>query len=328
MRRWNPHDAPDDPPKDPEILGWFHALGPPPAGQAPPDLCVKVWARIAQRRARRGVLAWVPTLAHPGWAAALALVLVLSVGLNVWWGVLSFGPRPPGARPVADRSLSDLSAAGRLRTYRFQAEMTRIHDLGAVVAAAPPLQDPTVVMGFTPQAALTDFFRIGTLYAEALATLQGGTVEVASRRLDLLMQALARVQAPHVQTQYLDEVKTMLHRRQHEDEVLARFLALFEPLYEDVYATDGGTESLLLFRAGTWLENMYLAAASGDAAAVKRGGQAVDEVRSTLARLRAPRGVLEAFERLRPLVARQPLTDRDMQAVRILVQDMQTMLST
>jgi len=151
---------------------------------------------------------------------------------------------------------------------------------------------------------------------------------VASQRLDLLVKALARVQAPRVQTQYLSEIKTLLHRRQYEDGVVARFLALFEPLYEDVYATDGMTESLLLFRTGTWLENMYLAAASGDVAAVKRGGQAVDEVSSILARLRAPRGVLEALERLRLLVARPSLTDRDMQAVRTLVQDIQTRLST
>ena len=328
MRPWNRHDVQDDPPKDPEILSWFHALGPPPAGQAPPDLRVKVRARIAQRRARLGVSAWGPALGRPAWAAALALVLILSVGLNVWWGVLSFGPRPPGGRHVADGLLNDLSTAGRLRTYQFQAGMSRLRDLGAVVAAAPPVQEPAAVVGFTPQAARTDFFRIGTLYAEALAALQGGAVEVASQRLDFLMQALARVQAPRVQTQYLGEIKTLLHSRQYEDEVVARFLALFEPLFEDVYATDDVTESILLFRAGTWLENMYLAAASGDAAAVKRGGQAVDEVSSILARLRAPRGVLEALERLRPLVMRQHLTDRDMHAVRTLIQDMQAMLST
>jgi hypothetical protein len=258
---------------------------------------------------------------------ALTLVLVLSVGLNVWWGVLSFGPRPPGTRHVADGSRSNLSAAGHLRTYRFQAEMARLHDVGTVVAAAPPLQEPAAVVGFTPQVVRTAFFRIGTLYAEALAALQGGAVEVASHRLDLLMQAVARVQAPRVQAQYLGEIKTLLHSRRHGDETVARFLALFEPLFEDMYATDGVTESVLLFRAGAWLENMYLAAASADAAAVKRGGQAVDEVSSALTRLHAPHGVLEALERLRPLVGRQSLTDRDLQAVRTLVQDMQAMLS-
>jgi len=153
-----------NPPKDPEIQRWFQALGPPPSGQAPPDLRVKVWARITQRRARHGVLAWVPALAHPAWAAALAIVLVLSIGLNVWWSILGVGH-------MADRGLSEPSPAGRLHTYRFQAEMTRIHNLGAVVAAAPPLQEPSMVVGFTPQAARSDFFRIGTLYAEALAAL-------------------------------------------------------------------------------------------------------------------------------------------------------------
>jgi hypothetical protein len=46
MRPWKPNRGPDDPPKDPEIHRWFQALGPPPVGQAPPDLGAKVRARI------------------------------------------------------------------------------------------------------------------------------------------------------------------------------------------------------------------------------------------------------------------------------------------
>jgi hypothetical protein len=328
MKLWTRHDAQGDPPKDPEILGWFRTLGPPPTGQAPSYLQAKVRARIAQQRARRRMFAWMPSIERPAWATALAAVLVLSIGLNVWWGMQGFGLRSPGARHMADTSLGDPGAAERLRTYRFQAEMPRGQALGPVVAARTPIPEPSAVVGFTPQAARQAFFRMGTLYADALAALQGGAVEIASQRLDLLMQALAGVQASPVLAQYLGAIKTLLQSERHENAVVARFLALFEPLYEDTYARADMAEGILLFRAGAWLENMYLAAASGDTAAVRRGGQAVDEVRSALARLNAPREALEALARVRPLAARQPLTDRELSTIRTLIQDVQTLLNT
>ena len=58
-----------------------------------------------------------------------------------------------------------------------------------------------------------------------------------------------------------------------------------------------------------------------------RGEQAVEEVRRAFAQLHAPPEVLEALERLRPLAARQALTDHEVQAIRTLVQDIQGMLS-
>ena len=148
MRRWKHRDVQDDPPKDPELVHWFQTLGPPPIGQAPPNLRVKVRARIEQQRARRGVFAWMPSVGSPAWAVALAMVLVVSVGLNVWWGVTGFGPRPSGNRQVADTSVGDLGPAGRLRTYRFQVGMARAPELGTFVAAHPALREPTAVVGF------------------------------------------------------------------------------------------------------------------------------------------------------------------------------------
>lgn len=327
MRPWRPNHAPADPPKDPEIHRWFQTLGPPPMGQAPPDLRAKVRARIAQQQARRGVLAWVPRVAPPAWAAALAMGLVLSVGLNAWWGIRGFWLRPSGDHQVADTLPGDLGPAGRLRTYRFQVGMQRATELGTFVAAHSTLREPTAVVGFMPQGARIVYFRMGTLYAEALAALQGGAMEAAAQRLDLLMQALASVQAPRGLAQYLHEMQTLLQSRRYEEAVVARFLALFEPLYEDAYASTNTAEGLLLFRAGTWVENLYLAAAAGDRVAAQQAGQAVEKFRSALTQLQAPREVLEALERLRPLVTRQALTDREISAVRALAQEIQGMLS-
>ena len=327
MRRWKQHDVHDDPPKDPELVHWFQTLGPPPMGQAPSNLRVKVRARIEQQRARRGVFAWMPSVGSPVWAVALAMVFVVSVGLNVWWGVTGFGPRSSGTRQAADTSVGDLGPAGRLRTYRFQVGMARAPEFGTFVAAHPALQEPTAVVGFTPQAARTAYFRMGTRYAEALAALHGGAPEVAAPRLDLLMQALASVQAPHALPQYLHELHTLLQSRRYEAAVMARFLALFEPLYEDAYARTDTEEGLLLFRAGAWVENLSLAAAAGDRAAVRQAGAVVEAFRTAFIQLHAPQEALEALARLRPLVARQALSDQEMSAIRALVQDIQSRLS-
>jgi anti-sigma factor RsiW len=303
------------------------ASGEPTVAQAPRHWRAKVWSWIERQRARWRGFAWVPQLASPTWATALAMALVLSVSLNVWWGVRSFEQRPSDSHQAADTGLGDPSADGRLRTYRFQVGMARAPELAALVAAHSPQWEPTAIIGFTPQAARTAFFRMGTLYAEALAALNGDAVEAASQRLDVLVQALASVQAPRPLSEYLREQQSLLQSRRYDSAVAARFLALFEPLYEDAYGRAETAERVTLFRAGTWVENMYLAAAAGDAAAVRRGGQAVDDVRRALAQLQAPREALAVLEQLQPLVARQTLTERDLSTIRTLVQNLQAMLS-
>jgi hypothetical protein len=205
--------------------------------------------------------------------------------------------------------------------------MQHVKEIGTVVAAHPPVPERPAAVGFTPQAARTTFFRMGTLYAEALAALHGGAVEAAASRLDVLLQALASVQAPRPLSQYLREMQTLIQRQQYEDKELATFLALFEPLYEEEYTRQNMAEALLLFRVGTWVENMFLAAAVGDPAAVQRGGQAAAEVRHALAQVHAPPAVLDALERLHRLVVHPTLTEQDLRAIRTLVQDIQGMLS-
>jgi hypothetical protein len=327
MRPRKPNHSQDDLPRDPEILHWFRALGSPPRRQAPPDLRTKVLARITHQRARRGVWSWVPRMESRMWTAALAVALLLSVGLNLWWGIHALRGWLPGGPQVAETRRDDLDAAGQLSTYRFQVSMQRPTALGAVVAASPIGKAPSAVVGFTPHVARTTFFRMGTLYAETLAALSGETVDAAEPRLDLLIQIVTSVQAPRPLAQYLREVRTLLQRQQYTEEELATFLALFEPLYKEVYAQNHRGEALRLFQVGTWVENMALAAAVGDAAAVYQGGQAVKSVRRALAQLDAPPEVLEALKRLHALVARPSLTDRDLTAIHTLVQDVQKRLS-
>jgi hypothetical protein len=99
---------------------------------------------------------------------------------------------------------------------------------------------------------------------------------------------------------------------------MAPFVALFEPLYAQLYATDPSAAAWVLFQAGAWLENLSLAAAAGDQEAVRQA-QVVRSLHDALRPLNASDTVLDALEQLHGLVARQPVTAEDLRAIQTLV---------
>jgi hypothetical protein len=286
----HPDHSQPEPPKDPEIQGWFQALGPPPVAQVSPALHAQVRARIAQQQVPWRLGVWLPRL-------VLAGVLALSLGLNLWWGHQVLGPQGAEVRS-SSTSGQERAAAAPLRTYRFQREIAHPHGVGAFVEAHPAWQAPPALATFTPYAARTLFVRLGVLYAEACATLASGDVAATRPRLDLLGQLLESVQAPPTLSRYLDQLRTALQHPQAPPE--DRALALFEPLY----------------------------AAAGDPAALQRGGGAVEEVRNLFTALGVPPQVLTALERLQRLVRQPTLTAGDMHVIRTLAQEIQEQVST
>jgi hypothetical protein len=321
-----PNRRQDDPPPDPDIRRWFHALGPPPVGKAPPDLRAKVLARIEQQRARHVRWAWLPEWS-PAWATACAVLLGVSLGVNVWWSMRPSGARLPSTRQSAERTPDAHSVPGGLQIYRFQAGMQHTAEVGRLIAARPVPQEPTTVVGFTPQVERTAFVRMGVLYAEILGALRAGAVEDAEQRLKLLVQMATRSQVPRALPQYLRLVQTALQSRPTEADILVRFLALFEPLYADAYATPAPVAAeVILFQAGAWLESMALAAASGDGAAVRHGGASIGVLRQALTQFHMPPEVLEGLQRLHERTAHPVVTEQDFQAVHTLVQQIQAVL--
>jgi hypothetical protein len=167
---------------------------------------------------------------------------------------------------------------------------------------------------------------MGILYADTLAALQSGAVEAAQHRLDVLTQVVTSLQAPPVLTHYLREMQSVLQRQSPAAATMAQFVALFEPLYAAVYATDPTAAPWVLFRAGAWLENLALAAAMGDQTAVRQA-QEVQAVQEALRPLQVPEAVRNALEQLRVLMAHQPMTPQDLHAIQTLVTTMQQQLS-
>ena len=119
----------------------------------------------------------------------------------------------------------------------------------------------------------------------------------------------------------------MLQRQLPSPLTAAQFVALFEPHYTTVYATDPSTAAWVFFRAGTWLENLSLAAAVGDQTAVRQA-QAVSAVQEALHMLAVPESVLDALTQLRTFMERQPMMAEDLRTIQTLVDTIAQQLST
>src|SRR5439155_8996001 len=217
------------------------------------------------------------------------------------------------------------SATSPLSIYQFQAQLPHATALGSLVAARPVPQSPRPMVGFTPHATRSTFVRIGILYADTLAALQSGTVEAAEDRLRPLTQAVTSLQAPPALAQYLREMQIVL-QRQPPDHTTVQFVALFEPLYAQGYATDPSAAACALFQAGAWMENLSLAAALGDQGALPQA-PVVQSLHEALRPLNVPDAVLKALERVRVLMAHQPITTEDLQTIQTLVDAIKYQLS-
>jgi hypothetical protein len=305
------------------LVRGLHQLSVDPQAEVPADFHATVMAKAQALPLPRP--RWWPRMAArlTVWAPAFAVGLVLSLGIHVWQGIRTSGPRLPGPHQAAEQPLGWLGETGPIPTYQFQVQLQHTDALGALIASRPVPQVPRSMVGFTAHAARPTYVRMGILFADTLAALQSGAVEVAQHRLDVLIQVVASLQAPPVLTHYLQEMQRVLQRPPPAAATASPFVALFEPLYAAVYATDPTAPSWVLFRAGAWLENLALAATVGDQTAVRRA-QAMYE---TLRPLHVSDAVLRSLEQLRVLTAHQPMTPQDLHAIQTLVDTIQRQLS-
>jgi hypothetical protein len=307
-----------------ELLRLFAAVRPAQEKQAPPDFRVKVLNRIEQRRARRGFLAGVTRLLTPAWVPVLAAGLLLSLSANVWLGFWAPAQRAHGDRQVATTSLTDRGSEALVTAYRFQAGIKSDTALDTLVASHSVIEEQAVTLGFAAKPERSRFFISGILYAETLAALRSNNLDLAAQRLQTLEKELGDLQVPRALPLYVSEMRPLLENRRYTGDVFGEFLSLVEPLYA-VSAGGTDTDGLTLFRAGAWVENMVLAAAAGDRAALRQG-HTVQYLHRELKKLNAPKGVFDALEQLSGIMAKQDMTDRDVKEVLKLVKKMQTLL--
>lgn len=326
----NGRETPPEAPRDPVLEEAFEMLV--RHARAPLGFHARVMAHVEQQRARRRLFAWRRHGWSPAWALGLATGLLLSLALNGWLGYQTRSlqqqlvERAPALNhPSTTRDLLtrlDLrDSASFFNSALFQSSIQTETSLGALAAAHPAFEDRALSLGF---AARAEFYRVGALYAEALAYLRSGNLEVAAQRLAAIEKHLRRLPVPSSLANQVRSMRHVLESGQYTIAVLGEGLALFQPLCEQV-AREQGLEQLTLFRVGTWLVDMRLTAAAGDKVMLRQGDKAQYFLHG-MQRLNAPQQVVEALEQLNHLMAQSMMTDGDVQRVLRLVKKMQMLL--
>jgi hypothetical protein len=305
-----------------DILRWFAASRPSQEIRAPAGFRTQILRRAMQRQAPQGRWRQLTLMMTPVWAPALTAALVLSLAVNVWLGNYLLSQRGTAATQVAARGTASPQVPPPPHAYTFQAGLAQPQGLGAIVAAHAVSTEPMSGYGFAAKPAPARAFHLGATYAETLAYARSGDAPAAAQHWRTLDQELTQVLEPLAT--YMRQVRSQLAQPAPSPEELGNTLALFEPLYE-AYAERAADASLTLFRAGTWLTNMRLATAMGDTAAL-RTPNAVQYFQLEMARLQAPKGVLQALERLQTILAQNEISRQDVKVVQQLVIKMQRLL--
>ncbi len=308
-----------------DILRLFEAARPAHVTHAPADFRLKVLQKVSAQRERPRSFDWVRGWMTPALVPALTALLVLSLGANAWLARRSSGAGQLSASvEETTRQQAGLSKIqAPVAAAVFQAGLVERSDLGELVAAQSALKEQMVAFGFASQPAPAKSYFLGALYAEALAYTRSGDAATASQRWATIRQAVEPVASPLAL--YAGQMELLL--TQSEAGIApetADLMALFEPLYETY--TGAHTDPMVpLFRAGTWLTNMRLAAASGDKAAL-RTPATIRYFKGEMVRLEAPKGVLDALDGMGRLVEQDNLSDRDVKGLLRLVKKMQRSL--
>lgn len=310
-----------------DVLRLFKAAQPVHEVRAPSDFRLKVMRKIAERRERPRAFAWTAGWWQAAVVPALTALLVLSLGINTWFAARAWWTPDPAVQQTASRPLAPPGQERPASAHDFQANMVVSADLDALVAANSTVEEQMVAFGFASKPVPAQSYFLGTLYAEALAYTRGGDTASAAGHWVAIRKEVEPIAQPL--TAYARQMETLLTASADEQTAdsaaeLVAFMSLFEPLYEN-YTGERAARTLPLFRAGTWLTNMRLAAAIGDKTALQTPAT-VRYFQNEMRRLEAPKGVLDALAHMGRVVEQDRLADRDVKKMLKLVKRMQELL--
>jgi hypothetical protein len=207
---------------------------------------------------------------------------------------------------------------------RFQSSVKGEKSLGALAVENSVVGKDSASFGFAEKSEEAKFFLIGSIYSEALAYLQDGDTELAAKRLDLIEKEFITLGVPASLFNYIDKTRNMIQANRYKKDALFDVLTLFQPFFED-YAKNKSEDKFILFRAGTWIMDMSLAAAAKDKNLLKQPGK-INYFIKEMKRMDAPKGVLTALDEMEKIANKTDITDKDTKTVLELVKKIQTIL--
>jgi len=205
-----------------------------------------------------------------------------------------------------------------------QAGLTRGSELGFYAQENSALGEQASSFGFSAKSDEANVFLVGALYSEALAFLHSGDTETAADRLQALQAQFIRLGVSSALYSYVTKVLNLTIQQRHSNEALLDMLSLFQPFFED-YAAGQSEDFLILFRAGSWLVDLSLAASVGDADMLRQPAHLAYIVQE-MERMDAPQGVGDALGEISKVADKEEITARDTQIVIDQVKRIQSIL--
>lgn len=205
-----------------------------------------------------------------------------------------------------------------------QAGLRAEGDLGALAKENSALGDQANAFGFAAKSDEANTFLVGALYSEALAFLRSGDFESAVDRLEALEQQAIRLGVPSSLFGHVSKTLTLVRQQRYSQDVLLDFLSLFQPYFED-YARGRSEDFLTLFRAGSWLVDLSLAAAVGNTSTLQQRAH-LDYIMREMERMDAPQGVNDALGKIAAVAKKDEITARDSKTVIDQVKRIQSIL--
>lgn len=208
----------------------------------------------------------------------------------------------------------------------FQSEIRSGKSLGALAKEQSVVGEKATAFGFAAKSDKAKFFLIGSLYSEALAYVRSGDIALAADRLKAIETQFIAIRVPSSLYNYISRTRNLLETKRYSTEVVRELLSLFQPFFEDYARGMGkGEDKLTLFRAGSWLMDMSLAAAAGDTNLLRQKAK-LDYFNTEMKRMDAPNGVLDALAEITKISEQKEIAERDAKQVLKQVKRIQTIL--
>lgn len=242
---------------------------------------------------------------------ALPLLCVVAPALAV-------EPLPPR------QELDAVPAEVTFDSVRFQEVLRTGKNLGSLASANSSLDDDAIQFGFAAQSEEARFFISGALFSEALAHQRGDQSAEVVRKLKALEREFIAIGVPGSLYNYVTKLRSMVESGAYESDAILQFFSLFQPFVEDL-ARSQSEDKLLLFRAGSWLVDMGLAAATGNMELLAQAERLAYLARE-MERMEAPKGALDALREIAEISGQEEISERDAERVLTLVQRMKSLL--
>ncbi len=207
----------------------------------------------------------------------------------------------------------------------FQSGIRSPSNLGGLAKQNSPINEKGASFGFVAKSDEARFFLIGASYSEALAYLEGGKVDLASQRLQYIEEDFINMGAPSSLYTLISKTHNLLETGQYPTAYVRMVLSLFQPFFEE-YAESKSADKLILFRAGSFLSDIGLAAAADNKELLKQSTN-LTYFSTEMKRMDAPKGVLEALAEMNKVSKKETLTDNDSATVLKLVKKIEQLLS-